>query len=128
MKRRPTSILTTLALSVLPPEKGAPPTLKRTDKTYKPIYMTAAMIMTVLLAVTVLLAQNNPPVVLTEEEFQALLALLAAGGDTPVGTLLTDEQFQVLTIFVAAEQGDPEAQFNLGAMYALAVRGRSAIF
>ena len=100
--------------------------MKPTDKTHRPIYMTAAMVMTVLLAVTVLLAQDNPEeVILTEEEFQALLA---AGGDTPVGTILTDEQFQVLKLFLmAAEKGataeaSPElnawAQLSLGHMYA----------
>ena len=79
--------------------------MRATDKTHRPIYMTAAMVMTVLLAVTVLLVQDNPEeVILTEEEFQALLA---AGGDTPVGTILTDEQFQVLKVFkLAAEKGD----------------------
>ena len=83
--------------------------------THRPIYMTAAMVMTVLLAVTVLLAQDNPEaVILTEEEFQALLA---AGGDTPVGTILTDEQLQVLKVFLAAEKGDAEAQYILGFRY-----------
>ena len=83
--------------------------MRATDKTHRPIYMTAAMVMTVLLAVTVLLAQDNPEeVILTEEEFQALLA---AGGDTPVGTILTDEQFQVLKVFLVADQGDADAQF-----------------
>ena len=133
MKRRPTSILTTLALSVLPPEKGAPPTLKRTDKTQKPLYMTAAMGMMVLLAVTVLLAQDNTEaVILTEEEFQAVLA---AGGSIPVGTILTDEQFEryaasinggedaeqgdaVEQDILANTQGDAETQFSIGRMYA----------
>ena len=90
--------------------------MKPTDKTHRPIYMTAAMVMTVLLAVTVLLAQDNPEEVsLTEEEFQALLA---AGGDTPVGTIFTDEQFQVLKVFLVAEKGNAAAQLNLGDMYA----------
>ena len=58
--------------------------MRATDKRHRPIYMTAAMAMTVLLAATVLLAQDNPE--LSRQ---------------------------------AAEQGDAEAQFNLGAMYAL---------
>ena len=83
---------------VLPPEKGATPTLKPTDKTHRPIYMTAAMVMTVLLAADVLLAQDNPEaVILTEEEFQ---------GDAV-------EQHNL-----AATQGDAEAQFSIGRMYA----------
>ena len=64
----------------------------------------------------VLPAQDNLDTgMLTEEEFQALLA---AGGDTPAGTILTDEQFQVLEVFLAAEQGNATAQLNLGVMYA----------
>ena len=90
--------------------------MRATDKTHRPIYMTAAIVMTVLLAVTVLLTQDNPEeVILTEEEFQALLA---AGGDTPVGTILTGEQFQVLEVFWVAEKGDALAQINLGFKYA----------
>ena len=57
--------------------------MRATDKTHRPIYMTAAMAMTVLLAATVLLAQDNPE--LSRQ---------------------------------AAEQGDAEAQYNLGFMYA----------
>ena len=57
--------------------------MRATDKRHRPIYMTAAMAMTVLLAATVLLAQDNPE--LSRQ---------------------------------AAEQGDAEAQYNLGFMYA----------
>ena len=57
--------------------------MRTTDKTHRPIYMAAAMAMTVLLAATVLLAQDNPE--LSRQ---------------------------------AAEQGDAEAQYNLGFMYA----------
>ena len=48
-----TQIYDTFPFRPAPQKEGTPPTLKRTDKTYKPIYMTAAMIMTVLLSVTV---------------------------------------------------------------------------
>ena len=55
--------------------------MRATDKTHRPIYMTAAMVMTVLLAVTVLLAQDNPEEVILKEEFQALLLASADQGD-----------------------------------------------
>ena len=77
MERRPTRTRTTLSVSVI--------------------------VLLFSLTTTVLLAQDNPEaVILTDEEFQALLA---AGGDTPVGTILTDEQFEVLTVFLDADQG-----------------------
>ena len=118
--------------------------MRATDKTHRPIYMIAAMVMTVLLAVTVLLAQDNPEEVILKEKFQALVDRTAEGkailvlllasaekGDAlaqlilgvmaqdknPEEVSLTEEEFQAL-LLASAEKGDALAQLILGVMYA----------
>ena len=77
----------------------------------------AAIVFTAfMLAVTVLLAQDNPEAgILTEEEFQAVLAGV---GSIPVGTILTDEQFERFAARVAAEvEDDDELRQALARMW-----------
>ena len=103
--------------------------MRARDKTHRPIYMTAAMVITVLLAVTVLLVQDNPEeVILTEEEFPLLLASAEKGdarAQFNLGVMyangrgvLRDDAEGVRWYRLAADQGNAFAQFNLGNRYA----------
>ena len=65
------------------------------------------------------LAQDDPDaVILTEEEFQAVLT---GGGSIPVGTILTDEQFERFAARIAAEveQEDELRQALVGMLLAV---------
>ena len=85
---------------------------------HRPIYMTAAIVMTVLLAVMVLSAQGNLDTVRQAAEqgdagAQNNLGIMYANGEG----VLKDEAEAVRWYRLAAEQDYADAQLNLGVMY-----------
>ena len=103
--------------------------MRATDKTHRPIYMTAAMVMTVLLAVTVGVMYDNGEGVLKDDaEAVRWYRLAADQGDVfaqfNLGLMyanglgvLKDDAEAGRWYRLAAEQGNAAAQFNLGVMY-----------